>query len=364
MIIKRYLIREVLSTLMVVTLILMLLFMSNQFVRYLHWAAIGKYASNIIMSLMVAQVPLLLGLLLPLGLYLGILLSFGRLYVDSEMVVLAACGLTQRRLLGVVMQLALGVAILVAIFMLWLNPTILAYKESLLLNGSGQSLLQTIFPGRFEASDDGRTVYYVERLSRNRQKAYGIFMAKLPAKHTPSISDDYWRLLSANMAKEEVDEKTDEDFLVMHDGYRYFGQPGQKDFRIIRFEKYGFRLLENTEKYVREIDALPTLALIKLSQHSREAQAELHWRLGLPISALLLAFLAVPLAQVNPRSGRYIRLLPATLIYVLYANLMFVGRAWLEQGTLAPIWGLWWIHLMLLVIAFSLWIVKFGWRGQ
>lgn len=370
MIIRRYLTKEVFSGLLAVTGILLLIFMSNQFVRYMNWAAVGKYSGLVIMRLMIAQIPLLIGLILPLGFYLAVLLSYGRLYVDNEMTVLSACGVSQQYILRSTLVMALVVAIVVAFFMGWVNPSVMAYKETLLENGDGGSILQTVFPGHFESFQEGRSIYYVGKVTRNRHEARDIFMASLPTENsdnqtTEGRTQKYWSLLSAKVATEEYNSELKETFLVMQDGYRYFGKPGEKDFRIIKFDKYGIKINAAAELATRAADALPTRALITLlwTPRLREAAAELQWRASLPISTILLALLAIPLCRVRPRQGRYLALIPAILAYMIYANFMFVTRSWLEQGAI-PIWlGVWWVHGLLLTVAILVWCRQFGWRS-
>ena len=62
------------------------------------------------------------------------------------------------------------------------------------------------------------------------------------------------------------------------------------------------------------------------------AAAELQWRFALPISVLMLALLAIPLSHVRPRQGRYSHILPAILIYIVYMNLLFIARNWVERN--------------------------------
>ena len=91
----------------------------------------------------------------------------------------------------------------------------------------------------------------------------------------------------------------------------------------------------------------------------REGRAELHWRLGAPLATLILVLLALPLSRTPPRASRHGQLLVALLAYILYLNLLALGRAWLASGAL-PLWaGLWWVHLPALAIA--LWLL---WREQ
>ena len=148
MIISRYLLKEVLSSLLAVTIILLLIFLSNQLVRYLSYAASGKIAADLVIRLMGFEIPYLLALLLPLGLYLGIILAYGRLYTDSEMSVMQACGIGQQRLLGINFLLALVVAAFVLVLMLFVNPTIAAEKNKGIAENT---ILDTLRPGAFSS---------------------------------------------------------------------------------------------------------------------------------------------------------------------------------------------------------------------
>src|SRR6185295_7106295 len=122
MIISRYLIKEVLSAFLAVTFILLLVFICNQFVRYLSYAASGKVGANILLQLLGLEIPNLLALLCPLGIYLGIIFTYGRLYADNEIRVMQACGFSTRQLLIITSQVALFTAIMISFLTLWVNP--------------------------------------------------------------------------------------------------------------------------------------------------------------------------------------------------------------------------------------------------
>ncbi len=353
MIISRYLNKEVFQALIGVTFVLMLIFISQQLVRYLSYAASGKIASSILLQIVGFEIPNLLALLLPLGLFLGIILTYGRLYADNELRVLHACGFSVKKLIGVTVTLALFVMVFVGMLMLWINPTIAANKQKVLASGSADNLLDTLMPGRFQVSSDGRRVAYVEKISRNHKEADNIFIAE-QEKNAVDMTGTPWVVLSAARGYQANDPETKQPFIVADSGYRYAGTPGQNDYRIIKFQKYAIRTPDNSLNTLRQIEeAIPTK---KLMQHYRNAEhaSELQWRLSIPFSAFLLALLAIPLSQIKPRQGRYAALLPAVLIYVAYMNLLFVGRNLMEQKTV-PIWlGLSWVHLIILLLVMGL----------
>lgn len=357
MIISRYLMKEVLTTLLAVTFVLLLIFLSQQLVRYLGYAASGKIAANLLLQIIGFSIPTLLALLLPLGLFLGIILAYGRLYADNELRVLHACGLGILRLTKITGSLAVGVVLVVAYLMLWLNPILAADKQKALTQGSADHLLETLMPGRFQATNDGRRVVYVEQLSRNRKTAHNIFIAEQGAAIDENRT--HWTVLSASEGYQAVDAETYQALVVAKDGYRYEGAPGQNNYKIIQFKKYAIRIPGIHLDGLRQVqEAIPTLKL--LQNHSDpEDVAEWQWRLSIPLSALLLALLAIPLSQVKPRQGRYAILFPAILIYIVYMNLLFVGRNMLEQKTLPLGLGLWWVHLVIIMI---IGILMLRWR--
>ncbi|MFU8798184.1 MAG: LptF/LptG family permease, partial [Gammaproteobacteria bacterium] len=193
----------------------------------------------------------------------------------------------------------------------------------------------------------GKQVIYVEQLSQNRKKMKGVFMAERSPK---SLS---WEVLSAKSGEQDVNKESNELFIITHNGYRYIGTPGQNDYQILQYQRYGIKLQSRLSGITTDSDALPThllLASYKLPKYA----AELQWRISLPLMTLILILLAVPLSQLTRGQGRYAKMFPAILIYILYANLLFIGRNWVEQGSISILVGVWWVHLLALGLACTL----------
>lgn len=359
MIISRYLTKEVLQALIGLTLILLLIFLSQQLVRFLSYAASGKIAVNILFQLLGYETPFLLAVLLPLGLYLGVLLVYGRLYSENELRVMHACGLSLQRLTGITMTIALSVMAAVLILTLWINPYLAEKKQESLERGSGlDSMINVLMPGRFQVSPDGKRVVYVEAISRNHQQAKQLFIAD-EGKNVTEQNAYPWVVLSAERGYQVEDPQTHDRFMIATDGYRYEGVPGQNDYRIMQFKKYAVRAPDANTNGLRQIqEAIPTLTLLRTYQQPNSA-SELQWRLSLPLSVLILALLAVKLSQVRPGQGRYLMLLPAILIYVVYINLLFAARNMVEQSMVPVSVGIWWVHVLALALAA---ILFFKWR--
>lgn len=355
MIIFRYLAKEVFVTLIALTAILMLIFLSNQFVQYLNRAAAGNIPGVIIMKLMMLELPVLLALLLPLGFYVALLLAYGRLYAENEMTVLRASGYGPDQLLKHSFIMASIVAIGVAIAVMWGGPIISVERAKLLRSTGIQTLIQTIMPGRFHAMSGGNQVFYVQSMSRNHTKAEQVFLAKRSVLENKI----QWDVLWADKAFAENDVKTGEDYLVFQNGKEYQGTPGKAEYQIAEFADYKVRLPHPKVLIDSDIRTAKTSSLWPLNNSDRKKAAELQWRLSIPLMVLTLTLVAVPLSRVNSRSGKYAKLLPAIIIYILYANFMFVARDAITSGKI-PIWvGMWWIHLLVIILGLLL-----IWRNQ
>jgi lipopolysaccharide export system permease protein len=352
----RYLAKEVFVTLASLTTILLLIFMSNQFVRYLNRAASGQIPGVIIMKLMMLELPNLMGLLLPLGFYVALLIAYGRLYAESEMTVLQACGYGPAQLLRHSFIMAAVVSILVAIIMIWVSPVIAIERAKLLRTSGIQTAIQMIVPGRFKALSEGRQVFYVESMNREHSKAQQVFLARQVIKNNRL----QWHILLAKRAFAETDSSTLENYIVLQQGSEYEGIPGQADFQIAEFDQYKARLphpvIIGAQKDIRTMDIA---SLLPFNNSDKRKAVELQWRLSVPIMVLTLTLVAVPLSRVNPRAGKYAKLLPAIVLYIVYANFMFVSRDWLAADKIPQWMGMWWLHFVVLGIGLLL-----IWRNQ
>lgn len=355
MIIFRYLAKEVFLTLISLTSILVLIFLSNQLIQYLNRAASGSIPGVIIMKLMMLELPTLLSLLIPLGFYIAMLIAYGRLYAESEMTVLRACGYGPGQLLKHSFIMAAVVAVIVAAVMIWASPYIYIERAKLLRTTGIQTLVQTIMPERFHAINDGQQVFYVQSMSRDHTNAEQVFLAKR-SKQDNKIR---WDILWAENAFATTDEKTGEDYIVLQDGKEYQGAPGHADYQIAEFGEYKARLPHPVVKINDDLRTASMASLWPLNNTNRGKAAELQWRLSVPLMVLTLTLVAVPLSRINPRSGKYAKLFPAIIIYILYANLIFIGRSGVASGIIPQWLGLWWIHL--LVAALGLFLI---WRNQ
>ncbi|MCD6039527.1 MAG: lptF [Gammaproteobacteria bacterium] len=361
MIISRYLVKELFYALLAVTFVLLLIFLGNQLVRFLSYAASGKIAVNVLLQIMGFEVAFLLALLLPLGLYLGIIGTYGRLYADNELRIIQASGFGIRRLVQLTATFALIVMLLTLLLTLWVNPYIAKIKDKLISQSAAtSSVINNLMPGRFQVSGDENRVFYVENIARNHQQAQNLFIAE-QKKMGADEARPAWTVVSAATGYQMIEPLTQDKFVVAVDGYRYEGTPGQNAYKIIQFKKYAVRISDPImERAHLGQEMIPTSILYQHYFDNPKNAAELQWRISMPLSAFLLALLAIPCSYVRPRQSRYAPLFPAILIYVIYVEMLFAARDWVDQQILPISVGLWWVHGLLILLIILLFLRQTG----
>lgn len=347
-IIFRYISKEIYTTLFGIIMVLLIIFMSNQFVIFLHYAASGHITMSAVMQLMSIQVPFLLGYLMPLAMYLSILLVFARLYLDHEMTVMSACGVSPNNILIIMVSIGIVVALIVGGLIVWLQPYLDAQRIKILYGSIAQATVEKVMPKRFQTIGSD-LVFYADGVERGALKMHNIFFAQRNKPGPNGVRP--WDITIANSAQESFENSG--HYIVFQNGYRYAGTPGQADYQIVQYQDYGMLITQTPPTHTGWPSNVSTWGLWP-QRHDPRVAAELHWRMAMPISALVLALLAFPLSKVNPRRGKFSQLIPAILLYILYANFLFLGKNWIHKGILSFAVGLWWLHGGMALIAVGL----------
>ena len=260
MIVFRYLSREVLVTLSAVSAVLLVIIMSGRFIKYLAQAAQGVLDPGVLFLIMGFRLPGFLELILPLGLFLGFLLAYGRLYLDSEMTVLAATGMSQQRLMAYSLAPATLVALLVAWLSLGLAPQGVAQVARILNEQDALTEFDTLVPGRFQTMKNGTRVTYTESLSADRGELGGVFISE--KRLSQNNKERGIGVLVAEKGSQVI-HKDGSRYLILENGYRYDGNPGKADYRAIKYETYGILLPKpEISGEIGEREAIPTSELI------------------------------------------------------------------------------------------------------
>ena len=332
-----YLCREILSATTAVCVILLLVLMSGRFVKYLAKAVTGDMESGAIFAMIGYRIPGFLELTLPLAFFLAVLLSFGRLHIQNEMSVLKACGVSEKRLTGYTLVLALFFAMITGWLSLSVAPSGMAKAEALVQAEKQRSELDKLMPKKFYSLSGGKGVTYAEGVTEDRELDE-VFLAMTVGSEENSdrslvlVLAEKGRQKQAEGSAEDGADVSAERYLVLDKGYRVEGIPGQHDYQITYFEEYGSRLEDNKPlDTAPKTDAISTRAL--LNSDDPELQAALQWRLSIPLLVIVVTLLAVPLSRTNNRQGRFGKLLPAIVLYFTYLVSLNAMRGAIESGS-------------------------------
>lgn len=339
--ITRYINKEVLITALAVSLVLLLIISSSRFTHYLSKAVTGELDAEAVVEIIFNLLPAYLSTLLPLGGFLGVLLTLGKLSVDNELTVLFANGVSQRQLVQIVLVPLSILAVLVAILSLWLAPEASRNVEEILYQQSHTSEFDSIVPGRFQGNIE-RQVIYAESMSDDRQQLLNVFVFNRPMATEPPV------LIKATSARQVFNETYQARYLLLKEGSRTEGQPGRLDYTVTKFDELAVRLFtQELQINITRGFTLPTLMLVGSADPDHKAQ--LYWRISLPLMTLIVSFVAIALGQVNPRKGRFARLLPAILIYLVYLSVLMSLRDDMTRAIANADIKIWLLHITFLI---------------
>ena len=356
MIVFRYLIGEVFKSQLAVFLILITIIMSQRFVKILADASEGELPGQLVLTILSLKLPQLAVLILPLSAFLGVLIAYGRIYADSEMTVLHATGISEWYITRLTLVLSVVMALASGFLTLYLSPWAMEREYQIMEKAEADSGLSTLIPGRFQQTSNEKAVVFVHDISREGGGLQRVFLAQNGARAEDGSSIVY---AESGQVKEDANGA---QTLVLDKGRRYSGNNSSPAFEVVEFDSYQIQIREQeVEQKRRKISSLQTNELMK--QGGPEAAAELHWRLAIPLSIPILMLIAVPLAKVNPRQGKFGRLLPALALYLFYYILLIAARSALEDGKLPQGLGMWWIHALGLAFG-TLLLVKHRTAGQ
>jgi lipopolysaccharide export system permease protein len=340
-ILDRYILREVSLTWLAVTGILLVILVTNQLARVLQRAAESHFPREVVLALIAFSSLENLTVLVPVGLLLAIVLAFGRLYHESEMAAVHACGVSVARLSVPLLALTTVLAMLLGWLSLDLAPRAAGRVQELRTVATREAEFGDLEPGRFHTFGGSDGVFYAGGVEPDGTLR-DVFV-KLNRNETVEIA-------VAARARHVVSEGGQLHTLILLDGKRYEGIPGSAQFRMITFEEHGIPVrLPEARLTTSRLELKPTADLLR--SNSLEDRAELEWRLSMPIMAFVLTLLAVPLSRLRPRQGRYARIGLAILLYFIYSNLLSAAKIWLARGVVPPVLGLWWVHGVLIALA-------------
>lgn len=336
--VQRYVLREVVQTWFAVTGVLVAILVSNQLSKVLGQAADNQYGRGVVFDLIALGAVMNLSVIVPVGLLLAVVLTLGRMYHDSEMAALQACGFAPSQLLPPLFCFA-GV---IAVGLAWLSFVQVprADRQVQLIRQSAikEAQFGQLDAGRFRSFAGGDAVFYAESVDAEGI-LHNVFVRRETAGRIEVALSD-----TATYSKAATNGM---HFVTLFNGRRYEGIPGESDFRVIEFREHGIPV--STPEGVAgttDPDTKPSRELWGSSNVSDVAQLES--RTSSPLMALILTVVAVPLSHLRPRQGRYARVGFAIIVYIVYSNLLSAAKVWIEKGDLPPAIGVWWVHVAIL----------------
>jgi lipopolysaccharide export system permease protein len=348
MIFKKTLRRDFSSLAGIVFTTLFTIMVTTTLIRLLGRAAGGVVDTASVMPLIAFSAINFLPVVLVLTLFLAVLMALTRAFKDSEMVIWFASGQSLLSVLPSVVRFAMPFALLVGLLGFVIAPWANLQSSEFKQRFAQREDISQISAGQFRESANANRVFFVESMNEERNTVTNVFVTQESNKGTVVV---------VAKAGQIENSPNGDRFLVLEQGRRYDGTKGKPEFRLTEFERYGIRL-EPKQVSLNDDSAKVKTTWELLQTPTKRHLAELHWRISLPISAMVLAILAIPMASFNPRVGRSINLVLAALFYVLYNNLLSLTQAWIAQGRISFAVGVWLVHFIAIAIGVFLFYRK------
>lgn len=349
MIFQRALRRELASAAGATFTILFSVLATWTLIRILGQAAGGKVDSGDVVALIGFAILNYLPTILILTSFISVLVAVTRSYRDSEMVVWFASGMSLTRWIRPVLAFGLPLVVLTGALSMFATPWAKLKSVEFIQRFEKREDLKKVSPGQFKESSSSNRVFFVEGVTGNATVVQNVFVNTLEADGNTVV-----------VAKEGVIEKQPDggQFLVLKNGRRYHGVPGQADFQSMEFERYSMRVATKVPVLGADtpVDTLSTAAL--LATPNRYTMSELLKRVAAPVSCLILMMLAIPLGFVNPRAGSSANLILALLIFFTYSNLEKMAEASIKQGKMSFAAASWPLHFIAALCV----VILFAWR--
>ena len=335
-ILDRYLLKELAFGSLGSAALLLVVTVGGTLSDVLSKVAAGRYPASVMFPVLGLRVLDALSALLPVALFLGVLLGLARLYRDSEMHVLSSSRMGPQGLLRPTLLLAIPAALLVGVISLWLGPWSAAYAQTMVDSANRSVVAAGLEAGRFTELPGGNGVIYTQTLSPDGQHLSQVFIASEREQPGQPPQVD---LVTAARGDMFVDPGSGDRFLDLRQGHRYSGRLGQSDWRLLDYRRNDVSLARVGGAAAAGTDTPHQQTTWTLLHEPAPAdRAELAWRIAAPLSTLVLALLALPLARQRPREPFYGRLLIAILAYLVFANVLGIGRAQIMAGKRSGVW--------------------------
>ena len=357
MILRRYMTQQVAANTAIVLLFLMALMLGGRLIRYFGIAAEGRLDVGLLFAIIGYNIPTFLELILPLSFFIALMLVLGRMYVDHEMSVLFASGISRGRLTRLMIPLITGLFVFQMGISLWAKPWGLSNSEQIWQTQSLGSLLDLVRPKTFISS--GNYHLYVDEFDKEKRELKNLYVVQQQTDKSGKIAKNDV-IITATRAYQVPSKDTDSSMqLDLFQGRRYELGTNQAKYNQASFEKYRITLEKPASEKITETN-VETQTTAKLLAHTQkpEVKAELGYRFTMPWLIIIAAMLATPLAQVRPRQGRWLRLLPSVLIFASCAISIISLRTAIGKERISEYAYIW------LIVGFIAFALLLNWQSR
>lgn len=346
-VLDKMIVKDLLKTVLAVLSVLVIIIVSRKFIKVLAQAIEGNISNEIVLSLLGLKIVTAIGAFLPASIFMAILMVLGRMYRDQEMSAVASAGGGVFVIYRAVFLLIIPLSFIAAGFSMIATPWAESKMIQLIYDDQKQADIKGIAAGRFSEYSHGELVLYTEDITVDK-KMVNVFVQNRSGERLGIVNAKYGR----------IKQLPGGDYLVLEDGKRFLGIPGEKDFIIEAFEEYGVLIEKKEAELERQLDATPSDIL--WASNKLLDVAEIQNRLAVPLSVIFLSLLAVPLAKISPRGGVYGSLIVAFAIYFVYGNLEKISHSWVVNETIPVYIGYFGVYLLLALLAGILLIRLYG----
>ena len=357
MILRRYMTQQVAANTAIVLLFLMALMLGGRLIRYFGIAAEGRLDVGLLFAIIGYNIPTFLELILPLSFFIALMLVLGRMYVDHEMSVLFASGISRGRLTRLMIPLITGLFVFQMGISLLAKPWGLSNSEQIWQTQSLGSLLDLVRPKTFISS--GNYHLYVDEFDKEKRELKNLYVVQQQTDKSGKIAKNDV-IITATRAYQVPSKDTDSSMqLDLFQGRRYeFGTNNAK-YNQASFEKYRITLEKPASEKITETNVeTQTTAKLLANTQKPEVKAELGYRFTMPWLIIIAAMLATPLAQVRPRQGRWLRLLPSVLIFASCAISIISLRTAIGKERISEYAYIW------LIVGFIAFALLLNWQSR
>ena len=338
-ILQKYLIKEISKTSVAVFTVFLVILTANTMLRLIEESSVGNFPTYLLFPLIMIKITQYSIYLIPISLFLGIILSFGRFYSENEMAIINSSGVSVYDIAKIIARVILPAAFLVALFSLYITPSATQYRYQVAHKLNNEERIEEINAGRFTSSQSGKATFFVEDINNN-------VLERIFFSSSGSRAEAIENSSTARYIKDEQNRK----YILLRDGViSEIIPPDYKTTRKTKYREHGVQLGQELPDFTNtKYDAMSTLSLVRLED--KESSAELQSRILLPVATILLGFIAFPVSYSSPRKGRYTKVFLGSLIYFTYLIVMSITEKLYLLDATPSILGIWWIHFLMLLL--------------